>query len=107
MNRDLIYKIFLGVIDRCLANNKKAYTLVLLKSYIEYYRLGNGVKGSFIISKIMGEKIGFLNEYLIEGFLFEVSKNFEETGTMETYRYFSDHLIKYEKEVMKLASLYY
>ena len=78
-----------------MANNKKAYTLVLLKSYIEYYRLGNGIKGSFIISKIMREKIGFFNEYLINGFLYEVSKSFEDTTAMETYREFSQHLIRF------------
>ncbi len=78
-----------------MANNKKAYTLILLKSYIEYYRLGNGIKGSFIISKIMMEKIGFFNEYLINGFLYEVSKSFEDTTAMETYREFSQHLIKF------------
>jgi hypothetical protein len=78
-----------------VANNKKAYTLILLKSYIEYYRLGNGIKGSFIISKIMMEKIGFFNEYLINGFLYEVSKSFEDTTAMETYREFSQHLIKF------------
>ena len=78
-----------------MANNKKAYTLVLLKSYIEYYRLGNGIKGSFIISKIMREKIGIFNEYLINGFLYEVSKSFEDTTAMETYREFSQHLIRF------------
>ena len=57
----VVYRIFLEIIDRCMVNNKKAYSLLLLKSYIEYYRLNNGIKGAFIISKIMDEKMSFFD----------------------------------------------
>ena len=80
-----------------MANNKKAYSLFLLKSYIDYYRLGNGVKGAFIVSKIMQEKISFFDDFLINGFLYEVSKSFEDTTAIETYRQFSQHLIMFEQ----------
>ena len=38
-NKTVFYTLILGLIDRIIKNNKKAYAFVILKAYILYYKM--------------------------------------------------------------------
>jgi hypothetical protein len=91
----IVYAILLGIMDRITDVDKKAYSMALLKSYIQLFKLKNSIKASYILSKVLNEKISFLEEYLITGVLFELSKSFKDESNMEKYRVFSEHMTKF------------
>jgi hypothetical protein len=55
-----------------IAENKKAYSFYILKSYILYYRLKSEIKAATTISKIMNDKLDFSDKMLVKGLLFEL-----------------------------------